>query len=129
MRRYRRRAAEVLRLHVLGHSERQISTLVQYNRSQVKEILADFQCVFAELKNIDVYKRMRGDILTAAELAILRSMMDPTKLEKAQLNTAGYAYKVIHDARRLEEGKSTSNSEVHSSFKSVTPTKYKTPDK
>ena len=40
---------------------------------------------------------------------MVQAMMDPESIAKASLNNRAYAFTQVHNARRLEEGKSTSN--------------------
>lgn len=55
------------------------------------------------------YEGKRLQILNAAEMLILKEIFDRRKLQKASLNNLAYAFSQIHNARRLEEGKSTAN--------------------
>ena len=50
-----------------------------------------------------------GELLSAAEFELLRKLVDAGKIEKASLNNMAYAFSQIHTARRLEDGKTTSN--------------------
>jgi len=58
---------------------------------------------------IEQYQNSRANLLTSAELQMVQAMMDPESIAKASLNNRAYAFTQVHNARRLEEGKSTSN--------------------
>ena len=67
-------------------------------------------------EELEGYKDMRANILSAVEMEMVRDMMDDARRAKASLNNTAYAFGQIHTARRLEEGKSTSNLSVHASL-------------
>lgn len=104
-----KRVAKILDLRARGLSVSEIGGAVGLKDGRVKDVLRKFRGVFTELQNHEQYQSVRRDLLNATELLILKSMNDPEKVANANLNQAAYAFKQIYDARRLEDGLSTSN--------------------
>lgn len=63
----------------------------------------------AVLANLETYKSARLDMMSAAELTLIRSLVDDKAIEKAPLAARATTYGILNERRRLEEGKSTSN--------------------
>lgn len=60
-------------------------------------------------EELDFYRNSRRNLLEATEGRLLDSLNDQGCVEKASLNNRAYAFQQVHNARRLEEGKSTGN--------------------
>lgn len=59
------------------------------------------------------YTSQRVDILTATERMLVGQLADPDRVKKASLNNVAYAFSQVHNARRLESGLSTENTDLH----------------
>lgn len=101
--------AEVVSLHLKGADCPTIAKTIDSHRSTVNAAIKRFAPIFKELENTEDYQTLRGKILTASELGLLKLLADPGKQRDASLNNAAYAFRQVHDARRLNEGLSTSN--------------------
>lgn len=88
----------------------EVARASKVSEGTVKRIKQKYAKLFKELKNVDEYKNIKSDLLSAAELTLLKSLMTPGKLRKAPLNQVAFAFKEINVANRLERGLSTSNS-------------------
>jgi hypothetical protein len=55
------------------------------------------------------FQTVKVQLLGGLEQALIRSMLQPDKIEKASLNNAAYALKQVNEIRRLESGQSTQN--------------------
>ena len=101
--------SRMIELKATGLTLDEISTTLALPRSAVKKRLVKYRKVFTALKNVKDYTKYNSVMLRAVEFEILKNLADPKKLEKATIHNLAYAYKEIVGARRLEEGKSTSN--------------------
>jgi hypothetical protein len=104
-----REIEKMLKLKAHGATSREIARNLAIPHRTVRDRLARFEKVFTQLKNVESYRDVRGKILDSAQLVVLESMMEPTKLKKASLNNCAYAFDKLYAASRLESGKSTSN--------------------
>jgi hypothetical protein len=107
-----RRNRKILELGAKNVPAPYIARSLGMSTTTVRTRLAQFEAVFEELRNVESYESLRGKILTAAELKLLKSMVSPEKIAKASLNQVAYAFRQTHDARRLEHNQSTSNQAV-----------------
>ena len=82
-------------------------------KQAVHKAITKFMAHIDEPEAVESFKSARADLLTAAQLTVLRSVVDPTKLEKASTNNAAYALRQLFDMERLERGESTSNIAYH----------------
>ena len=80
-----------------------------YTPQTVQGHLQRFQRFIANPQDVLAFESTRTQMLTALELEMMRSLADESCIEKASLNNRAYAFKQIHEARRLESGQSTSN--------------------
>ncbi len=56
---------------------------------------------------IEAFEKCKPEILSSAERQLLEKMLDPEKMEKANLNNVAYAFTQINNANRLERGQAT----------------------
>lgn len=101
--------AKCLDLHVKGIPNTEIAKIVGTKSSTVHLALQRFKSVFTELEYIDDYRATKTRLLEAAELRLLKSMLDEATIEKASLNNRAYAFQQVYQALRLERGQSTAN--------------------
>ena len=119
-----RKASKVLDLKARGLSVSEIAGATALSQTRVKDILRQFRPVFTELENNENYQHIRRDLLSATELALLKSLNDKEKIGKSTLNGAAYAFKQVFDARRLESNLSTANVATQTIAVTVTPGEY-----
>lgn len=103
--------AKALKLRLQGNTLLEIATLFGVSESAVSQALRKFEAFIKDIDSgtITAFSEQRSQLLTAVEMEMLRSMLQPEAMEKASLNNRAYAFTQIHTARRLEEGKSTEN--------------------
>lgn len=70
------------------------------------------QIIGSQPEELEAYRQRKADLLEAAELQILEKITDPETLQKASLNNAAYTFAQLHNAGRLERGKSTANVDI-----------------
>lgn len=103
--------AKALKLRLQGNTLSEIGAVFGVSESAVSQALRKFEGI---LKNVEpgtltAFSEHRSQLLNAIELELMRSLLQPEALEKASLNNRAYAFQQVHQARRLEEGKSTEN--------------------
>jgi hypothetical protein len=103
------KAARVVELTVAGLNQAEIAQSMGIERSNVRDILLKFRPVFSRLDDAPNYKMVRAQILEAAELRLLESVLCESAIAKAPLNQRAYALDIVHKIRRLETGQSTTN--------------------
>lgn len=82
------------------------------NKSTVHIALKRFEAIIREPAEIEAYRQSKADLLESAELQILEKLVDGETIQKASLNNAAYAFTALHNAGRLERGKSTANVDI-----------------
>ena len=110
---------DILTFRVKGLSIREIATLVSRSPASVERVISRNKQLLEAVENAEKYRGARGQLLTAAEGQLLRSMTEGTAIEKATLNQLAYSFTQVLNARRLEEDKSTSNTSVQVKFQHV----------
>lgn len=108
----RKQEAEIIQLVAKDISIQDTAVIVGCSKHAVENVLRDYDLLLRELGTIKDYRAGRKDILTAAESLLIKSIGDTEKIAKASLNNVAYAFTQVHTARRLEEGRSTSNNAV-----------------
>ncbi len=97
-----------LRLHnKLSYS--QIANELKCPKSSVHKALKPFISLLANPEATKGYSEYKTDLITAAEVKILRKVVDNPTVKKASLNNAAYALQILNNMGRLERGESTSN--------------------
>lgn len=79
------------------------------NKSTVHIAIKRFENIMKEPEEIEAYRQCKSELLDAAEMTILEKIVDTETIAKASLNNAAYAFAQLHNAGRLERGKSTQN--------------------
>lgn len=92
-----------------GVDQRQIATKNGVSESAISLVLEKFKPAFAELHNVEEYRKAKGMILDSVALATLKGISNPAKLEDAPLNQLAYVFDVVGKHSRLEAGLSTQN--------------------
>lgn len=109
---HRKKVSRIVELHLKNVSNRDIASTEQISHQTVQNVLNDFKPFFKEIPNLDKFKTVKADILDAALLMLLKSMMDQDKIEKASVNNLAYAAQQVFSMSRLERGQSTSNTQT-----------------
>ena len=98
------------RLRVLNRlSYQEIADQLGEPKSSVYKALAQLVALTHDQERMEQYEEIRPALLSAAEERLLASLVDEEAIQKATLNNRAYAFQQLHTARRLEQGKSTSN--------------------
>ena len=87
----------------------QISDQLSVPKSTVVDALKPYLAMIEQPEALEHYRTRKADILEAAEMELVSSLVDPVKLEKASTNNIAYAFGQLNTAIRLERGQSTAN--------------------
>jgi predicted DNA-binding protein YlxM (UPF0122 family) len=103
--------AKALKLRLQGNTLEEIGKVFGVTRSAVHDSLQKFEAFtgFAKPGVLTAYSEHRAELFNVVEAHLTASLLDGDALAKASLNNRAYAFKQIHEARRLEMGQSTSN--------------------
>jgi len=106
--------AKALKLRLQGNTFEEIGAVFAVHRSSVQQALQKFEpfCRGLGPGQLTAYSEHRAELFNAVEAHLTASLLDGDALAKASLNNRAYAFKQIHEARRLEAGQSTSNVSV-----------------
>jgi hypothetical protein len=102
--------AEAFRLRV-NHKLplQEIANRFGCHKASISKALKRFIATLPNPEEIKVYVDNKSQLLTGVELKLISEIANPDKLKAASLNNAAYAFQQIHNANRLESGKSTMN--------------------
>ena len=105
---------KALKLRLQGFTLDDIGKTFGVTRSAVHQTLQKFEPFLnlAEPGLLQAYSDNRADLFNAVEAHLTASLLDKDAMAKASLNNRAYAFKQIHEARRLESGQSTANVSV-----------------
>lgn len=103
--------SKALKLRLQGQTFDQIASVFGCTGSAVHQALKKFEAFVKDLGpgQLTAYSEQRAELFNTVEAHLTASLLDPDALAKASLNNRAYAFKQIHEARRLEAGQSTSN--------------------
>lgn len=106
--------AKALKLRLQGNTFDEIGLIFDCNGSAVHQALKKFECFLKDIGpgELSAYSEHRSEIFNRVEQTLTASLLDTDKIQKASLNNVAYAFKQIHEARRLESGQSTNNISV-----------------
>ena len=90
----------------------QIADATGQPKSSIHRSLTELCDLIADPERLKHYEEVRPQLFGAVEERLMASLVDGEKIEKASLNNVAYAFKQIHEARRLETGQSTNNISV-----------------
>jgi len=119
--------ATVVLDYARGMQQGEIARKMGVSDSAVSLILDKFKPAFAELHNVEEYRKAKADILDSVQLQTLKSMSDPEKQASANLGHLANAFDVLNKHARLERGLSTQNVATQSVTISLTPGEYGEP--
>jgi hypothetical protein len=106
---------KALKLRIQGNTYEEIAKIFGCSRQAIAQSLDKFESFLIESGQpgiLSAFQDNRGQLLNAMEFRMMRSLVDEDAISKASLNNRAYAFEKIHQARRLEEGKSTENVSV-----------------
>jgi hypothetical protein len=104
-----KRTIKILELSAKGMNNSQIAQVVDMSPSGVKKIADRFKSVFTELEKVEEYRNIKADILSAGQLAALKSAFSGNKLAKAGFLSTIQGFDLLNKAERLERNLSTEN--------------------
>ena len=102
-----REMKKIVTMHSKNIPAADIAKVIGKSPQTVSRAIQKFGEYFDCLKDIEEYRANKSDLFDAAELRILKSLMDGDKISKATLNQAAYAFQQLHNAGRLERGQAT----------------------
>lgn len=106
--------AKALKLRLQGATLEDIGDLMGVTKQAIYQALTKFEPFLTgcEHGQLTAYSEHRAELFNVVEQHLTASLLDPDALSKASLNNRAYAFKQIHEARRLESGQSTNNISV-----------------
>lgn len=107
-----KQAMRIMELKARKIPHEEIARSVNTTLPAVNKLIERFGGVFAELENVKDFREARQDLIDAAQLKTLKSLVDPSKHADASLNQVAYAFDVLYKSNRLEAGKSTQNTAI-----------------
>lgn len=110
--------ARALKLRLQGNTLPEIAAVFAVSPQAVDQALAKFEPFIRGVGSgsLSAYSDERASLFNVVEAHLTESLLDPDCLAKASLNNRAYAFKQIHEARRLESNQSTSNISVLGKF-------------
>jgi predicted DNA-binding protein YlxM (UPF0122 family) len=107
--------AKALKLRTQGNTYAEIAAVFGVSPTAVHKAIHKFEDFLTDAGQpglLQAFQDNRSSLLNAMEMRMMRSLVDEDAISKASLNNRAYAFEKIHQARRLEEGKSTENVSV-----------------
>jgi len=103
--------ARALKLRLQGNTLEEIGAVFGVTRAAVHDSLQRFAKFTDGLSTgqLTAYSENRAELFNRVEAHLTESLLDADAMAKASLNNRAYAFKQIHEARRLEMGQSTDN--------------------
>lgn len=101
--------ATVVLDYARGVKQSEIAKKFGVSEASVSMILEKFRPAFAELQNVEEYRKAKSDLLDSAGLAILKEIVNPSKIEAADIRALSCSFDIVNKHSRLERGESTSN--------------------
>lgn len=99
--------------HKVEGSDRWSMTTKGYQR-----ITRKYFPILAQLEEVQEFRSTKADILSAAQIIVLKTALSPEKLAKSGFLQLCQGFEILNKAERLELGKSSENV-AHSIFGSV----------
>lgn len=119
--------ATVVLDYTRGTPQHEIAGKFGVSESAVSLILEKFKPAFAELGNVEEYRKAKADLLDSTSLAVLKEIANPSKILESDLRTLSVSYDVLNKHSRLERNLSTSNVATQAVTVSLTPGEYGEP--
>jgi len=88
-------------------------------KQSVHTAIKRFEALIREPEEIEAYRKSKADLLDSAELMMLEKISDGETIAKASLNNAAYTFSQLHQAGRLERGRSTANIDVKHTMEEI----------
>jgi hypothetical protein len=106
--------AKALKMRVQGATLPDIAAIQGVSPQAIDQALKKFEPFIKGLEpgQLAAYSEERANLFNAVEMHLTASLLDADTMAKASLNNRAYAFKQIHEARRLESGQSTANLSV-----------------
>ena len=101
--------ALIIDMKLKGCGAPTIADAVNMPIGTVQSIIARFKPVFSEIENIGEYRASKADLLSAGQLAALKSALSGNKLAKAGFLSTLQGFDILNKAERLENNQSTEN--------------------
>jgi predicted DNA-binding protein YlxM (UPF0122 family) len=99
---------KALRLRLKNRlSFREIGELMNVSGQAIEQRLSAFKAYIQDPDVIHAYEQNKAELLSSVEKGLIEKILDPEKLEKANLNNVAYAFTQIHTANRLERNQAT----------------------
>lgn len=108
-----RRAMDVaiLEMSAAGLPQPKIQQHLGVTPQAIRDVKKAYEKVFKNISRVESYRKIKGDILAAAQLTALESAMSPEKLAKASFVSTLSGFEILNKAERLNDDKSTENIE------------------
>lgn len=116
--------ATVVLDYARGTPQHDIAKKFGVSESAVSLILEKFKPAFAELGNVEEYRKAKADLLDSTSLAVLKEISNPTKILDSDLRALSVSYDILNKHSRLERGQSTQNVATQTVTVSLIPTEY-----
>ena len=107
----RSRDVAILEMKAADVPESMIMQKLGVSVQTVRDVKKAYEKVFKNISRVESYRKIKGDILAAAQLTALESAMSPEKLAKASFNSTLAGFEILNKAERLNDNKSTENIE------------------
>lgn len=104
-----RKLRRALKLKAEGASIREIGKALDENPITINSAIESFKEVLAEYEKTADFRAARGDLVDAAQMKVLKNLLQDEKLAKASANNLGYVLDRLFNIGRLERGQSTKN--------------------
>lgn len=101
--------ATIVDMKTRGFGTNAIAEAVNMPVGTVKSIIHRFKPIFQELENVGDYRNIKAELLSAGQLAALKSAMSPAKVAKAGYLSTLQGFEILNKAERLENNQSTEN--------------------
>lgn len=109
---------DLLKLRMRGWSLAEIGRHYGVTRQRIHKRLGALDKL-VDPERVRAYQTHRVELMEAAELRMLCSLVDDDVIAKGSLNNRAYTFTQIHQARRLESDQSTANLALHSIVEAV----------
>lgn len=100
---------KAIELYASKRPKTEIATTLGVSRDSVNRCIKRHEKWLKELKEVQDFKAVRADLLSAAQLATLKQMMASDTLKASSFQGLAIGLSKFHNIERLERGLSTSN--------------------
>jgi len=104
-----------------GIKQGEIALKMGVSDSAISLILDKFKPAFAELANVEEYRKARTELLESVQLQTLKSIACPDRQASANISQLAVALDVISKNARLERGLSTANVSTQNTVVRISP--------